>query len=145
MKLNIQILATRYLEKKAFCFIEIIKNNVKTNKDGKKVEIISNLEKKTKKRRYITKKRTHRFYYLQTLFCLLVRLHLHFLYLYLCLTCQFFYLYLLCKCLYLSYLLCWFYLFCLCQSLSFLLFYLYLLYLCLGLDCLSHFFKWFFY
>lgn len=47
----------RYLEKRAFCFTEVIKNNVKTNKDGKKVEIIFNLEKKTKKKALYNKKK----------------------------------------------------------------------------------------
>lgn len=110
------ILAIRYLEEKAFCFTEVIEDNKKLNKDGEKIETVSNSEKKRKKKLYIKKRGISGLYHLQPL----VYLQLRFLCLGFLLFC--FHLRLLYFCLYLGS-----------------LFYLYLrllyLYLCKGPLC----------
>lgn len=47
--LNMHILATKYLEKEAFCFTKVIENNKEIKKDGNKAETVSDSEKETKK------------------------------------------------------------------------------------------------
>lgn len=49
LRLNMHILITRYLEKRAFRFIKFIEDNEETIENGGEAETVSNLEKKTKK------------------------------------------------------------------------------------------------
>lgn len=62
LRLNMYILATKYLEKGAICFTKVIKDDEKIIEDSKKIETIFNLEKKTKKRLYIKKNWMRGFY-----------------------------------------------------------------------------------
>lgn len=57
MRLDIYISATRYLDKRAPCFTEVTRNNEEIIKDGKKVETVSNLEEKNKKKRALRKEK----------------------------------------------------------------------------------------
>ena len=50
LRLNMYILATRYLEKGAYCIVEVTKDNKKANEDGRKAKTVSNLEEETKKK-----------------------------------------------------------------------------------------------
>lgn len=52
LRLNIHILVNRYLKKGAFYFIKTIGDSEETNEIGGEVEIVSNSEKKTKKKRF---------------------------------------------------------------------------------------------
>lgn len=54
LRLSIYILAIGYLEKKIFCFIKIIGNNKKLNKDA---EIVSDSEEKIKIKNILYKKK----------------------------------------------------------------------------------------
>lgn len=53
LRLNIYILATKYLEKKASYFTKATKDNKKANEDSKEVEMVSNSEKEIKKKGFI--------------------------------------------------------------------------------------------
>lgn len=133
LRLDIHILNTKYLKKLSPRFTKISRNDEDKVGKEEKVETVSNLEKKLKKRGcYIKQSRTHRIYFLLPLGCLLFCLCL----LCLCLgrahplSC----LCLLCLCLGRVYLL--FHLCLLCLSLGHRL--LCLLYLCLSQSCLLH-------
>ena len=52
LRLNMHILATRYLEKGVFHFTKVIKNDKEMIEDGKEAEMVSNSEEETKKKSF---------------------------------------------------------------------------------------------
>lgn len=50
LRLNIYILAIKYLEKRALHFTKITGDNEKTNRNNREVETVSNSEEKIKKK-----------------------------------------------------------------------------------------------
>lgn len=129
LRLNIHILAKEFLEKRSFWFIKVNRNNKKTNKYNKKIEIVSDSKEKTKKKDLTQKKETRGLYCLQSFICL------YLWFLCLCLQCPLFYRFLRlclgCPLLYLR--LLFLYLNCPLFCLR-----LYLLYLCLYLNQLLY-------
>ena len=57
LKLNKHILVIRYLEKGAFCFTQVTKDDEKTNEDCGKAETVFNSEKKIEKNKALRKRR----------------------------------------------------------------------------------------
>ena len=48
LRLNMHISATKYLEKRVFCFTKVTENDKERIEDGKEIETVSNSEEKTK-------------------------------------------------------------------------------------------------